>query len=137
MHRELTRLDADIRQTLGSARGRSYVAFHNAWRYFAQRYDLHEIGVVEEFAGEEPSPTEITELVRAASKARLPGILVEPQLSTRVARTIASEFGGVTIVVDPLGDPGDERRSTYAALMRFNAAAFARALGGTSNGGHE
>lgn len=137
MHAELTGLDADINKTLAAARGRSYVAFHNAWRYFAQRYDLHEIGVVEEFAGEEPSPAEIAELVRTARKAHLPGILVEPQLSTRVARTIASEFGGVTVVVDPLGDPGDERRSTYASLMRFNAAAFARALGGTSNGAHE
>ena len=126
----LTGLDAEIRTTLRQTQGRRYVAFHNAWRHFARRYDLEELAVVQEFAGEEPTPKELALLVQSARRAGVPAILVEPQLDPRIARTIASEFGATTQLVDPLGDPTIPERATYDSLMRFNAAAFARSLGG-------
>jgi zinc transport system substrate-binding protein len=126
----LTHLDEEIRETLARAPGREFVAFHNAWRHFAKRYQLRELAVVQEFAGEEPTPRELAMLVQAARDAKLPAILVEPQLDPRLARTIGAEFGARTILVDPLGDASVRDRSSYGAMMRFNAAAFARALGG-------
>lgn len=126
----LTALDREIRELLTAGEGRGYVAFHNAWRYFAQRYGLVELGVVQEFGGEEPTPGELVALVRAARAASVPAILVEPQLDPRIARTLAAEFGGGTVTVDPLGDPTDPGRDGYEDLMRYNARAFARALGG-------
>jgi ABC-type Zn uptake system ZnuABC Zn-binding protein ZnuA len=86
--------------------------------------------VVEEFAGEEPTPRELGLLVRAARRAGVSAILVEPQLPARVAQAIAGEFGGGTVLVDPLGDPRDPERDSYAELLRFDARAFAHALGG-------
>ena len=56
-------------------------------------------------------------------------ILVEPQLSPRIAATLASELGTRLVQVDPNGDPTDPARSDYLALMRWNARAFADALG--------
>lgn len=129
----LTALDAQIRRRLAMAEGRKFVAFHNAWRYFAERYDIEELGVVQEFAGEEPTPAEIARLVRGAREAGVRNIMVEPQLDPRVAQTIANEFGAGTVLVDPLGDSGDPARSTYEGMMRFNARAFEQALGGPSN----
>jgi len=126
----LTALDGEIREILAGAPGRSYVAFHNAWRHFARRYGLEEVAVVEEFAGEEPTPRELARLVRAAQRAGVAAILVEPQLPARVAETLAREFGAGTVLVDPLGDPRDPERDSYAELLRFDARAFARALGG-------
>jgi zinc transport system substrate-binding protein len=125
---ELTTLDAEIRATLRD-RGRRFVAFHAAWRYFAERYGLEEIGVVEEAPGEEPTPKELVALVERARAAGIPAILVEPQLSPRVARVLASEFGATTVLVDPNGDPTDPARADYGGLLRFDAQAFARALG--------
>jgi ABC-type Zn uptake system ZnuABC Zn-binding protein ZnuA len=125
----LGELDADVRRTL-AGRGTRFVAFHAAWRYFAARYGLEEIGVVEEAPGEEPAPRALAALVTRARAADVPAILVEPQLSPRVAQVLAAEFGATTVLVDPNGDPTDPERSSYAALMRFNARAFARALGG-------
>jgi ABC-type Zn uptake system ZnuABC Zn-binding protein ZnuA/uncharacterized membrane protein YraQ (UPF0718 family) len=126
----LTALDEEIRTVLAPAAARAYVAYHDSWRYFARRYGLETLGVVHEFAGEEPTPLELARLVSAARDAAVPAILVEPQFSPRVAQVIAAEFGGHTIQVDPLGTPGDPARSTYEGLMRYNAEAFARALGG-------
>lgn len=125
---QLRVLDEDVRRTLAGHATR-FVAFHGGWRYFAARYGLEEVGVVEEAPGEEPAPRALAELVRRARAAQVPAILVEPQLSPRVAKVLAAEFGASTILVDPNGDPSDPERSTYAALMRWNARAFARALG--------
>jgi ABC-type Zn uptake system ZnuABC Zn-binding protein ZnuA len=127
--RRLTALDAELAALLAPAPGRGFVAFHPAWRYFAARYGLEEIGVLEDNAGEEPTPRALARLVDASRRAGVGAILVEPQLPTRVAATVAAEFGGVTVQVDPLGDPSDPARADYAALLRWNARAFARALG--------
>jgi len=125
---ELTALDTEVRSTL-APHGRRFVAFHSAWRYFAQRYGLEQIGVVEEAPGEEPGPQQLARLVERARAAQLPAILVEPQLSPRVAQVLAAEFGATTVLSDPEGDPTDPARNGYAKMMRWNAAAFAKALG--------
>jgi ABC-type Zn uptake system ZnuABC Zn-binding protein ZnuA len=125
----LARLDAELRAALAGPR-RAYVAFHPAWRYFGARYGLEEVGVVEESAGEDPTPRELAALVAAARRAAVPAILVEPQLDPRVARTLAAEFGATTVLVDPNGDPSDPARARYEDLLRWNARAFAGALGG-------
>jgi len=125
--------DAEIRRTL-AGHGRKFVAFHGAWRYFAARYGLEEVAVVEEAAGEEPTPGAIAKLVAAARAADVPAILVEPQQSPRVAEAIAAELGiGTVVVDDENADPSDPQRSTYASLMLWNARAFARALGGNAS----
>ncbi len=125
----LTELDREIRVQLAGPR-RSYVAFHPAWRYFGARYELEEIGVVERSAGEGPTPRQLASLVSAAKQAKVPAILIEPQLDPRVARTLAGEFGATVVVVDPIGSPADPARARYDDLMRWNARAFTRALGG-------
>ncbi|MCP5039881.1 MAG: zinc ABC transporter substrate-binding protein [bacterium] len=127
LHGDLTRLDAEVRTSLAGD-ARSYVAFHNAWRHFAARYGLEELAVVQEAAGEQPTPRELANLVRDARAAGLRAILIEPQLDPRLAQTLGREFGGKTILVDPLGDPHDPERSTYGGLVRFNARAFRTAL---------
>ena len=132
-HRRLTALDQEIRAELGKAKTRKYIAFHAAWPYFAERYGLEKVAVVQEFGGEEPTPREVANLVRDARAAGVGAILVEPQLNPRVAQTIAAEFGAGTVVVDPVGDPGDAARDSYEDLMRFNARAFGQALQGKRN----
>lgn len=123
----LSELDKEIRSTLGSD-ARHYVAFHGAWKHFASRYSLEQVAVVQEAPGEEPTPRELGNLVRAARRVQLGAILIEPQLDPRIARTLSSEFGGTTVLVDPLGDPNDAERSTYPGLLRFNARAFRQAM---------
>ncbi len=129
----LTALDQEIRAELDKAKTRKYIAFHAAWPYFAERYGLEKVAVVQEFGGEEPTPREVATLVRDARAAGVGAILVEPQLNPRVAQTIAAEFGAGTVVVDPVGDPGDAARDSYEDLMRFNVRAFGQALQGKRN----
>jgi zinc transport system substrate-binding protein len=124
----LTQLDRDIRTTLTPLPNHNYVAFHSAWRYFAERYDLHEIGVVEPFPGKEPSAREIAAVVERARAAHILALLVEPQYNARTARQIAAEFGGHTVLVDAIGGPDVAGRNHYIDLMRYNLRAFVEAL---------
>ena len=71
--------------------------------------------------------------VSTARNAGIRSILVEPQFSPRLAITISGEFGGRTVMVDPLGDVNDSARSGYEKLILFNSRAFAQALGGMRN----
>ena len=131
--RRLTDLDNRVRREFAKVRGRKFVAFHNSWGYFSERYNLEKVAVVQEFAGEEPTPKEVANLVRGARNAGIRSILVEPQFSPRLAITISGEFGGRTVMVDPLGDVNDSARSGYEKLILFNSRAFAQALGGMRN----
>jgi ABC-type Zn2+ transport system substrate-binding protein/surface adhesin len=57
-------------------------------------------------------------------------VLVEPQLPAAAAEALAEALGVPAVVADPLGDPRVPERGSYAALLRFDAAAFRRALEG-------
>jgi zinc transport system substrate-binding protein len=125
----LTALDADIRRTLAGAKQRRFIATHDAWSYFADRYRLRPLGSLYESPGHEPSARGLAGLVDAARAAGVEAVLSEPQLAATAARSLARELGVDVVVVDPLGGPGIEGREDYLQLMRFNARAFARALG--------
>ena len=124
----LAQLDTDIRTTLAPATQRGYIAFHAAWRYFGRRYGLQELAVVESFAGKEPSAYEIAALIERARRAHVRALLLEPQFSPRAAEQIAREINAQVVLVDPLGGPDLPERTHYVELMRYNLAAFAKAL---------
>lgn len=126
----LTALDTEIRSMLSGVSSRGFVAAHPAWIYFADRYGLEQIGVLHPSPGRELGVRELARLVEAARAAGVAGIIAEPQLGRAGVGTLADELGVAVEVADPLGGEGLAGRDDYLALMRFNARAFARALGG-------
>jgi len=124
----LTTLDEEIRETLSGAERRSFIATHDAWSYFAERYGLVSLGSLYERPGHEPSARALGQLVEAARRAGLRAVMAEPQLADTAARALASEMGARVVPVDPLGGPNLEDRTDYMSLMRYNARACARAL---------
>jgi zinc transport system substrate-binding protein len=125
----LTALDADIRAELGRAPRRRFIATHDAWAYFAARYGLTSVGNVYERPGDEPSAQSLARLIDEARRAGVTTILAEPQLAETAAEAVAKELGVKVLVVDPLGGPNVQGRSSYFAMMRANARTFALALG--------
>lgn len=125
----LTALDGEIRSILAGRRLDGFIATHDAWAYFAERYGLVPLGHLYASPGHEPSTRGLATLVDAARAAGLGAVLTEPQLSGTAAEALAAELGARVVTVDPLGGAGVEGRGSYLDLMRFNARAFARALG--------
>ncbi len=123
---ELTSLDAEIRGQTATWSHRQFVAFHSAWVYFAQRYNLEQVAVIEEFPGKEPSPEYLAHVVQEIRQLGVPVVFAEPQLPPKAAETVAQEAGVKVIILDPLG--GVAGRNTYVDLMRSNVAEMAKGL---------
>jgi ABC-type Zn uptake system ZnuABC Zn-binding protein ZnuA len=127
---ELTALEAEIRGMLAGLPRRPLVPTHPAWGGFAARYGIPLLEPVQHRGAEEPTPRALAGLADAAKAGGAAAVLVEPQLPAAAAEALAEALGVPAVVADPLGDPRAPERSSYAALMRFDAAAFRKALGG-------
>jgi len=123
--KKLAELDAEIRHTLEPCQGAQLVTFHNAFAYFAKRYNLKVAGVIEEYAGKQPSEQYLKNLVNKLRSLGIKTIFAEPQLSPRVAELLANELGARVEVLDP---EGTSNRSSYDALMRYNAQTIRQSL---------
>jgi len=125
---ELQVLHEEIAAAVENFSDRRFIAYHSAWNYFASRYGLEVLAVVEDFPGKEPSARWLAELVDLAREHRVKVIFAEPQLSSKVASVLAAEFDGEVLVLDPLGGKGAAGRESYLQLMRYNAAIFKEGL---------
>lgn len=127
---QLMELDGRITAEVSFFSTRKFVAFHSTWTYFARRYGLEQVGVIEELPGKEPSAGEIADLVELTHERGVRVVFAEPQFSARVAETIAEESdGGVTVkLLDPLGDPSDASTNTYMEMMARNVEIMGEAM---------
>lgn len=119
-------LDRELAERIRTWRHKGFIAFHPAWRYFAARYGLEQVAVIEEFPGKEPSPQYLAEVARKARALEARAIFAEPQLSPRAAQAIAAEAGKEVLILDDLG--GVQGRATYLELMRYNVDQMEKAL---------
>jgi zinc transport system substrate-binding protein len=130
----LTALDAEIRGMLQDAPTRVFVSAHPAWVYFADRYDLEEIGALHPSPGSEVGARELARLVDTARRRGGAAVIAEPQLGRAGVDALARELDVRVEIADPVGGDGLEGRDDYLSLMRYNARAFARALGSDRSG---
>ena len=129
IHAEIVAILAPI-----SPERRLLVTNHDAFAYFADRYDFEVIGTIVPGGSTlaEPSSSEIAALVATIVANDVPAIFVENIDDNGLAQVLAEETGRaievVQLVSDALGDPGSEMGS-YDGMLLYNARAIARALG--------
>ncbi|MCS7002455.1 MAG: metal ABC transporter substrate-binding protein, partial [Dehalococcoidia bacterium] len=128
-------VDAEARAVMATipAERRRLITNHDAFGYFARRYNLEIIGVIIPGGGTagQPSASEIAQLARTIRAERVPAIFTEDEVSPQVAQALAREAGinvrVVTLVADTLGEPGSGAE-TYLGMIRTNARRIADAL---------
>lgn len=111
---ELEQLDGELLRTLAPVRGRTFIVFHPAWGYFADRYGLTEAPI--EIGGKEPTGKELAAVVTRARALGARTVFASPEFSRKTADVIAREIGGRVLLLDALAKdyPGNLRRAAGA-----------------------
>lgn len=98
----LTQLDGELREALNGFENRKFLVFHPSWGYFAQAYGLLQVPV--EVEGKSPKPAHLHDIIEHARRDNIRAVFVQPQFSTKSARTIAAAIGATVVVADPLAE---------------------------------
>ncbi len=115
---ELDALDRELATVFAGAGGRSFLVFHPSWGYLAADYGLRQIAI--EIEGKEPKGADLARIIRTAREKGIRVVFVEPQFSSRSAKTIADSIGAKLVRADPLA-------ANWADNMRKVARAFRQA----------
>lgn len=117
---ELSALDREIEAATAalSPQQRKLVTFHDAYPYFAERYGLEVIGVVEEAPGREPSARELARLSDRIRDERITTVYKEPEFDARMLAAAAEDAGAKIKTL--LNATFQEGVRSYVDLMRFN-----------------
>lgn len=120
---QLAQLDRDFRSGLGNCARYEIFTGHTAFGYTAARYGLREIGITGLNPESEPSPRQLTQIIRLARRLRPTVIYAETLVSSRSVDAVARAVGAKVAVLNPIEgllpaqrDAGDD----YLSLMRKN-----------------
>ena len=131
----LSRLDRCITTAVGTIppAARTLVTYHDAWPYFAKRYGLSVLAVVQPANFAEPSAREVARIVDRLRQADVPAMFGSEIFASRVAEKIAREAGirFITPLYDEVlpGAPGEPQHS-YSGMMQRNVTTIVAGLGG-------
>ena len=123
---ELEALDTYIDGTLAGipADHRVIVTFHDAFGYFATRYDMQVMAFVGGHGGE-ASPDDIVRVLELVEHDGLPGVFAEPQFSDDALEQVARDAGVSVGIMRALPD---DDYPDYVSMMRANADSLANLL---------
>lgn len=110
---ELDALDSEIRIVLQTCNKKDFIAFHDAFGYFANRYGLIQHSVQGISPEGEVLPQRIEQTIRLADDLGLNVIYAEELVDPRFAEVIAQEIpNGKVLVLSPLEGIEKEERDT-------------------------
>jgi zinc transport system substrate-binding protein len=125
---QLSKLDRDYRTTLATCRIRTLVVSHDAFEYLGRRYGLDIVPVAGLEPDAEPSLQRIQQIADLVKDRGVTTVFYETLASPALARSLASDAGVTTAVLDPIeGLTSAAPDATYLTLMRQNLAAIAKA----------
>jgi len=131
-NKQLAALDSNIKSNLHTCTNRTIVTSHDAFRYYAARYNLDVDTIAGLDPAQEPSAAKLAEISNIVKQKNITYIFFESLVSPKLADTIAQETGAQTAAFDPLeGLTNDAQKAgkNYISVQQDNLAALTRALG--------
>jgi ABC-type Zn uptake system ZnuABC Zn-binding protein ZnuA len=123
---------AEWEQLLAPHRAARLVAYHNTWPYFARRFRLDIIDVIEVKEGVSPSPARLAKLAALIRAQKVRVILHEAFEPEEASQLLARRTGAVVLKLAPSVGSLPEANH-YLALFDYNVRALAGALSAASN----
>lgn len=99
---ELNKLDSRIRNDLSNC-NREFIAFHDAFSYFAYEYDLHQHTIISSNNPHaEPTAKTLENIINTARELKLKVVFTEETTDSRISNVVANEIGGKILILSPL-----------------------------------
>lgn len=123
---ELDQLDAFVKQELGDCENSDFIAFHDAFAHFADRYDLTQHSIHGASPEGEILPQKMQEVVKLADDLGISVIYSEDLIDGAPAKTLAWEIpGGRVLVLSPIEGIDSKEQALgigYIDKMKENVA---------------
>ncbi len=119
---ELSNLDTRVRTELATCNKRDFIAFHNAFTYFASRYGLKQHSVQGVSPEGEILPQKIQQIVQLARDLGLNTIFSEDLVDPRSSEVISEEIpNGKVLILSPIEGINDtEQKAGIGYLDKMN-----------------
>ena len=129
---ELDSLDAFIRSELADCDKSDFIAFHDAFIYFSERYGLRQHSIHGVSPEGEILPQTIQQIIELANELDINVIYSEDLVDSRLADTIANEIpNGKVLVLSPIEGVDKEEQAAgigYIDKMKQNIASLKEGL---------
>jgi zinc transport system substrate-binding protein len=119
-------LDQSYSDALTSCNLDTAVVSHNAFQYLGERYDFKLLSIAGLEPTDEPSPSEVAEIIEEIEEKNVNYVLVEEEIGADFAGTLADEAGVETLLLTPF-ESGDINTS-YFDYMNDNLLSLQTAL---------
>ena len=114
-------------QTLAAPlKGVKIVTYHVEWSYFASRFGLQQVGIIEFKPGIEPTPNHLIGLAQKMQQEKVQLIIFGPQ-SDRYPRQLAGQTGAAVVRLQSIAG-GSPETDTYIKFIDYNLRSLLAAL---------
>lgn len=128
--KKLDALNTKFEDGLAHTDSKVFITTHAAFGYLAERYGLTEEAINGLDPESEPSANRVKDLEKMAKADGVTTVFYETLVSDRTAKTIASDAGLKTDVLDPIeGITAKSRGKDYFSVQEANLKALQSALG--------
>lgn len=132
---DLDALDVEISRAFESVppQLRRLVVYHDAWEYFARRYNLELVGVLQAIDFSEPSASEIEQMAAEIRSLSVPAFFGSEVFPSDVLEVLEAESGARYIpdlADDRLPGTPDDASYSYVGLMTANLKLLLEGLAG-------
>lgn len=120
---KLDSLDSKIRSELSNCKKDTIVPFHNAFTYFAKRYEIKTFALSGVAPESEATAKELREIIDFVKENKINVIFAEELIDPKLANVLADEAGAQVLILSPLEGVSKEdlaKGTTYLDKMEEN-----------------
>jgi zinc transport system substrate-binding protein len=130
LRQRLAELDTRLRDQLGPVQNHSYIVFHDAYRYFEDRYNLNAVGSITVTPEQQPGAQRLYEIRSRIVETGAKCVFNEPQFEPALVGTLTEGTQARSGVLDPLGAELAPGPDAYFDLMDQLARSLRNCLDG-------
>lgn len=128
LERRLDNLTAELQKKLEPVRNQPYVVFHDAYRYFEERFGLQPAGSITVNPETMPGAKRLQEIKEKVGELKAACVFSEPQFDSSIVDVVVEGTDARAGELDPVGADLEVGPDLYPALLERLADGFTTCL---------